>query len=103
MSEQWLFFITTLPWVLTLALIGGGARYIRRINNSAVPLPISKHLCLGCGELFISGFAGLVTFLLCNDMQVSPNMTAVAVALSGHMGGNAIDLVTDFLQKRFKF
>lgn len=54
------------------------------------------------GELFISGFAGLVTFLLCNEMGVSANLTAVAVALSGHMGGNAIDLITEFVKKRFK-
>lgn len=92
--------IVTLPWVIFLSIMGGMVAFIRRLNQSTTPQPLLHIFLRLAGELAISGFAGLVTFLLCSEWGVSANMTAVAVAISGHMGGNAIDkIVQTFSQK----
>ncbi|MBS9778429.1 MAG: hypothetical protein KGV50_06660, partial [Gammaproteobacteria bacterium] len=41
-----------------------------------------------------SGFAGVITFYLCEYWQFDRLLTAVLVAISGHLGGNAIDKFT---------
>nr|WP_315041291.1 phage holin family protein [uncultured Moraxella sp.] len=92
--DDWLFLLVTLPWVIFLALVGGLVDFIRRLNESSTPKPLGKIFLKLAGTLTISGFAGLVTFLLCQDMQISPSMTAVLVAISGNLGGNAIDILT---------
>ena len=89
--------IVTLPWVIFLSLAGGLVAFIRRLNQSTTPQPLLHIFLRLVGELTISGFAGLVTFLLCSEWSLSANMTAVAVAISGHLGGNAIDKITEII------
>lgn len=42
------------------------------------------------GEICTSGFAGVITFYLCEAGSFSPLMTAAMVGIAGHMGGRAI-------------
>lgn len=99
MSEnQWLQFLVTLPYVLVLSLLGGLASFIMRLNASTEPQPLKRLFLTLLGELFLSGFAGLTTFLICQEWGISPNMTAVAVAISGHLGGNAISQISKFYE-----
>ena len=42
------------------------------------------------GELVTSGFAGLITFWMCEWSNVSPLLSAVLIGISGHMGSRAI-------------
>lgn len=64
-----------------------------RLNEQKEPEPLSRVFVKLLGELFLSGFAGLLTFLLCREWDISANYTAVAIAISGHMGGNAINQI----------
>ncbi|UNU73294.1 phage holin family protein [Moraxella nasovis] len=93
-ENQWLQVLVTLPYVLVLSLLGGLASFIMRLNQATEPKPLGKIFLNLFGELFLSGFAGLTTFLLCREWELSLNITAVAVAISGHLGGNAINQLT---------
>lgn len=101
-ENDWLHFIVTLPYVLFLSLAGGLGAFIMRLNQSTTPQPLKLIFLQLLGELFLSGFAGLLTYLLCKEFGLSSNMTAVAVAISGHLGGNMIIIVSDYLKKFFK-
>lgn len=101
-ENDWLHFIVGLPYVLILSLAGGLGAFIMRLNQATKPQPLKLIFLKLFGELFLSGFAGLLTFLLCKEFGLSPNMTAVAVAISGHLGGNAIILISKFVEKMFK-
>ena len=89
-ENQWLQTLIALPHILFLALAGGLANFIMELNQSTEPRPIKKLFGKLLGEMFLSGFAGLLTFFLCNEWGVSANYTAVMVAIAGHLGGNAI-------------
>lgn len=100
-ENDWLYFIVTLPYVIFLSLAGGLGAFIMRLNQSTEPKPLHVIFVKLLGELFLSGFAGLITFLLCKEFGLSTNMTAVAVAISGHLGGNTIILISDYLKDFF--
>lgn len=100
-ENDWLYFIVTLPYVIFLSLAGGLGAFIMRLNQSTEPKPLHVIFVKLLGELFLSGFAGLITFLLCKEFGLSSNMTAVAVAISGHLGGNTIILISDYLKDFF--
>lgn len=89
----------TYLWVGLLAMGGGLVAFIRRLNKQKTPQPLGVVFMKLMGELIISGFAGVVTFYLCEHMGVAPLLTAVFVAISGHLGGNAIDIITKKLEK----
>ena len=89
-ESQWLQLLVTLPYVLLLSLGGGLASFIMRLNSATEPQPIKILFVRFLGEMFLSGFAGLTTFLLCREWGLSLNYTAIMVAMAGHLGGNAI-------------
>ncbi len=89
----------TYTWVLLLASAGGLVAFIRRLNNAKEPQPLKILLIKLLGELVISAFAGIVTFYLCEHLETQSLLTAVLVAISGHLGGNAIDVLTKKIEK----
>ncbi len=99
-ESELLKLIVVLPWVLFLSLIGGLAAFITRLNNATTPKPLGKIFLSLLGELVLSLFAGLITFLICRHWQTEEVLTAVWVALSGHMGGNAVDKMIKFANNK---
>lgn len=95
-------YLTALPWVIFLAVAGGFVSFIRRLNNQPKPENLAIVFVKLIGELCISGFAGVITYLICQEWGVSASMTAVLVGISGHLGGNAIDLISNIVQKFFQ-
>ena len=65
-EDELLKLIVVLPWVLFLALAGGLAAFITRLNRATKPQPVGQIFLSLLGELFLSGFAGFVTFLICH-------------------------------------
>lgn len=53
------------------------------------------------GEIVTSAFAGVITFWLCENAEISPLMTAAFVGISGHMGSRAIFMVENWLKEKF--
>lgn len=91
----------TYIWVGILAMSGGLVAFIRRLNKARKPQPLHLIFIKLLGELVISAFAGVVTFYLCEYLNISPLLTAVMVAISGHLGGNAIDLISKKVENIF--
>lgn len=83
--------ILTYIWVLGLAMFGGLAAFIQRLNKSTKPQPLKTIFSKLAGELVVAGFAGVLTFWLCQSWGLDGIESALAVGVSGHMGGKAID------------
>ena len=84
-------------WLVILALWGGTASYISRLKqNRGMVFSLAEWV----GELTISGFAGLIMAYLCAEMHMSWYMTAVATAITGHMGGRALYMIETFIRTR---
>lgn len=88
------FSLLTYMWVFLLAMTGGLVAFIRRLNKSRKPLPLTQVFLRLLGELIISGFAGVITFYLCEFWNFDQLLTAVLVAISGHLGGGSIDRIS---------
>lgn len=87
------FTALTYLWVFLLAISGGVVRFIRRLGRTDKKLT-PFDICIKLfGELIISGFAGVLTFYLCEFYEINALLTAVLVGISGHLGGSAIDKI----------
>lgn len=89
--------ILTLAWVGGLSVLGGIAHYIKRVHSGATKAFSIAELV---GELFISGFVGLMTFFICDSQGIDIRMTAVAVGMSGHFGSRSIYVIEQYLQHK---
>ena len=86
------------PWVVTIALStwGGLVQYAQRLRRGE---PFSwRSLAL---DLVISPFAGLLTWLLCQSAGITGPLSAVLIAVSGHMGTRAIASLETFRERVF--
>lgn len=85
-SAEWLKNV--LPYISTLLLScwGGIVSYIQRIRIHSRKFSV-KELSF---DLIISSFAGLLTHFFCEYSNVSGAMSAILIAVSGHMGTRAI-------------
>jgi len=92
------YSLLTILWVSGLSLLGGLAGYIKKVNSGLIKRFSIVELV---GELFISGFVGIVTFLLCDAANLDVRVTAALVGISGHMGSRAIFLLEQFINKKF--
>ncbi len=77
-----------LPYLSTLVLScwGGIVSYIQRMRVKSQKFSWKE---LGF-DLVISSFAGLLTHFFCEYSNVSGSMSAILIAVSGHMGTRAI-------------
>lgn len=88
----------TYAWVLLLASWGGVVNFLRKRKTGAVrPFNFVELF----GELATSGFAGVLTFWMCEAAGISPLVTAALVGISGHMGSRAIWQMEQWAESRF--
>lgn len=80
----------TYAWVIGLSAWGGAVSFCQKMKDG---VPLWENTVGWFKECFISGFAGLLTFFLCEASHVPPLITAVFVGISGHMGSRAIFLI----------
>jgi len=91
------YTLMTYGWVVLLATWGGIVSFIRKIKSGeSRPNNIMEFV----GEIVTSGFAGVITFYLCEASGMSPLLTAVAVGVCGHMGTRAIYQIERIIQGR---
>lgn len=89
--------LITYAWVLFLSGWGGAVSFIRRVKSGQTrPHNIVEFI----GEIVTSAFAGVITFYLCEASGISPLMTAVLVAITGHMGTRGIYQLERFVEAR---
>jgi hypothetical protein len=93
----------TYLWIVGLAMWGGVVSFYNKMKDGNVRAINFTELI---GELFTSGFVGIMTFYLCEAAHFAPLVTAACVGISGHMGSRGIFMLekwlTDFLDKRMK-
>lgn len=84
-------------WFVILAIWGGTANYISRVRKEGMKFSTVELI----GEWSISGFAGVITALLCMEMQLSMFTTYALVGISGHAGGRAIFVLESLYSSKF--
>lgn len=89
--------LITFAWVMGLSAWGGAIGYIHKIFQHKLKFSIWRFL----GELSISAFVGVITFLLCDSADFGWETTAAFVGISGHMGARAIFVLEDKYTKLF--
>lgn len=79
--------LLTYAWVFGLAMLGGMVNFARKVRTGAARVfNVTEFI----GELLTSGFAGLLTFWLCEAADMNKLVSAVLIGISGHMGSRAI-------------
>ncbi len=90
-------FITYL-WVFCLAMMGGMVSFMRKVRDGdARAFNFTEFV----GELITSGFAGLLTFWLCEAADINKLLSAVLIGISGHMGSRAIFRIEKWAEDKF--
>jgi hypothetical protein len=92
------YSLLTYLWVFALSMMGGFVSFMRKLRNGhARAFNVAEFI----GELVTSAFAGVITFWLCENAEISPLMTAALVGVAGHMGSRAILTIEDFMTHKF--
>ena len=90
--------LLTYGWVILLSIWGGVVHNIRKVREgTSNRFSISELI----GDVVTSGFAGIITFYLCEAAGTPSFITAAMVGISGHMGARALFLLEELLRKRF--
>lgn len=93
------YALMTYFWIILLSVIGGFINFYHKVQRGLVrPFNVTELI----GELITSGFAGVLTFWLCEWSQLNPLLTAVLVGISGHMGARTIFLLERWASSKFE-
>jgi NhaP-type Na+/H+ and K+/H+ antiporter len=93
------YSIVTYAWVLFLSCWGGLVGFYRKYKLGYVR---AFNIAEFFGDIFTSGFVGVITFYLCESSKMDPLLTAAFVGVSGHMGSRAIFQIEAWAMKRLK-
>ena len=92
------FQILTYAWVIGLSTWGGLVNYISKIKSGQIARFNVTELI---GDMFISGFTGVLTFWMCEAAGFNELTTAVFVGISGHMGARMIGKFEKLMSRKF--
>lgn len=81
------YSLLTYAWVFSLAMLGGVVSFMRKVRDGVAR---TFNFTEFIGEIVTSGFAGLLTFWLCEAADLNKLVSAVLIGISGHMGSRAI-------------
>jgi hypothetical protein len=90
--------VLTYLWVIGLSILGGIVSFLRKLREGHAR---AFNIVEFVGEVFTSGFAGLLTFWLCQAGNIDPLLTAVFIGIAGHMGSRALFLIEKWAEARF--
>jgi len=93
-SFSWMAYL----WVVILSIWGGVVSYVRKVQKGTIHKWSLTELL---GELVVSSFAGMLTFLICEWANLPPLLTAAFVGISGHMGSRGIFLLEKYFKDKF--
>ncbi len=92
------YALLTYAWVLALSTWGGLMNYLSKVRAGAIARFNITELI---GDMFISGFTGVLTFWMCEAAGFNELTTAVCVGISGHMGARMIGKLENVLSRKF--
>ena len=93
------FSWVTYLWVIGLSLWGGLVSFYTKVQKGIVR---AFNLTELLGELATSGLTGVVTFYLCELSDTPPLLSAVFIAVSGHMGSRLIFMLESRIERKAK-
>lgn len=86
-------------WMLAVAIAGGAVSFYQKVKaGKARPFNLIEL----AGEMFVSGFVGIVVYWICKYYGVNEYLTAAGVAISGHMGARLIFLLEQWIERKAK-
>ena len=91
------YALLTYAWVLALSTWGGLVNYLSKIRMGRIARFNITELI---GDMFISGFTGILTFWMCEASGFHELTTAVFVGISGHMGARMIGKLETVLSRK---
>jgi len=99
MPEKDLNNYVALPylWVLFLSIWGGVVSFAGKVRRGETRWLNIMELV---GEIFTSGFAGAMTFLICEATGMNQLLSACMVGIAGHMGARTIFMLEKMLEKK---
>ena len=92
------YALLTYAWVLALSTWGGMVNYLSKIRMGHIARFNVTELI---GDMFISGFTGVLTFWMCQAAGFNELTTAVFVGISGHMGARMIGKLENVMSRKF--
>ena len=92
------YALLTYAWVLALSTWGGLVNYLSKIRAGHIARFNVTELI---GDMFISGFTGVLTFWMCQAAGFNELTTAVFVGISGHMGARMIGKLESVMSRKF--
>ena len=88
----------TYTWVIMLSSWGGIVSFMRKRKQGKIrPFNFSELF----GEMFTSAGVGVLTFYMCEYSNISPLLSAVFIAVSGHMGSRAVFGLEQVFEEKF--
>jgi hypothetical protein len=84
----------TYLWVFGMAVFGGLISYLKKIK-SGMKWKLTDFII----ELATASFAGIVTFYLCQALDLSQVASAAMVGVAGHFSSKAITLFGEALER----
>lgn len=91
------YSMITYLWVIGLSTIGGFVSFMRKVREGNAKFINITELI---GEIVTAGFAGVLTFWLCEAADMAPLVSAAMVGVSGHMGSRVIMQLEVWLSKK---
>ena len=92
------YALLTYAWVLALSTWGGMVNSVSKIRMGHIARFNITELI---GDMFISGFTGVLTFWMCEAAGFNELTTAVFVGISGHMGARMIGKLESVMSRKF--
>jgi hypothetical protein len=89
--------LATYLWVIGLSALGGIVSWIRKVREGNARVFNIAELV---GEIFTAGFAGLITFWLCEAADMNELVQAALIGIAGHMGSRAVFLFEKWAEAR---
>lgn len=75
-------------WVIFLSAWGGFLAYATRVKEGEKFLAFALFV-----DLVGAAFAGVIVFLVAEDFDISPYLTAASVGMAGHLGPRSVIVI----------
>ena len=93
------YSVITYLWVIGVAIAGSLVSRFQEWKEHKRKRIVIQELI---GELIVSGFCGIITFFLCEFLEVPQLMTAVFCSVAGKMGNQSLDFFGLLFMKFFE-
>lgn len=92
--------LTSAMWA-GLGAIGGAAKVTVKLLGLKT-LPTNMQIFwMFLANMFVSGFAGYMGAVIATTLTTNDDMHVIAAGISGYMGVAALDMFSDWYEKRF--